>query len=145
MCNHANREAAMTVLDEKTWCDPCLAPLVKALNDSGIRTTSSCCGHHHRPGWVSLADGRWLMIAPDDEWMDWLSSRIYERVGDMPGHEPIYVPDNATEREALAKAWDEGAKCAGSYGHEDDWTHDMHPFDDNPYRTPPTTPEETQP
>lgn len=45
-------------------------------------------------------------------------------------------------RGALAKAWDEGAKCAGSYGHEDDWTHDMHPFDDNPYRTTPTTTEE---
>lgn len=97
MCNHENREAAMVVLDPKTWCDPCLAPLIKALNDGGIRTTSSCCGHHHRPGSVSLADGRWLMIAPNDEWMDWLSSRIYERVGNMPGHEPIVSAEDRAD------------------------------------------------
>lgn len=27
------------------WCDPCLVPLVKALNDGGLRTVASCCGH----------------------------------------------------------------------------------------------------
>lgn len=36
-----------------------------------------------------------------------------------------------TERE---RAWDEGARCAGGYGHEDSWTHDMSPLLDNPYR-----------
>ena len=104
MCNHENREAAMVVLGPKTWCDPCLVPLVKALNDGGLRTTSSCCGHGHRPGSISLEDGRWLLIAPDDEWMDWLSSRIYERVGDMPGHEPIVsAEDRADEGVRLSE------------------------------------------
>lgn len=37
-------------------------------------------------------------------------------------------------REALAKAWDEGVRTAGAYGHEDTWTHDMTPYTQNPYR-----------
>ena len=56
------------------WCDPCIGPLVKALNESdlpavpsrlnpdGIRTVASCCGHGQRPGRISLADGRELLI-----------------------------------------------------------------------------------
>jgi hypothetical protein len=47
------------------WCDPCIAPLVAALNDAGIPTIASCCGHGHRPGIITLADGRELLIARD--------------------------------------------------------------------------------
>lgn len=71
MCDHANREAAMVVLAvdaagvPTVWCDPCLAPLVKALNDAGIATVASCCGHGRQPGTVALADGRELVIAAD--------------------------------------------------------------------------------
>lgn len=49
------------------WCDPCLVPLVKALNDAGIRTIASCCGHGYRPGWIALADGQHLVVAQDQE------------------------------------------------------------------------------
>lgn len=76
MCDYSpRREAAMVVLDPGTperhgrdgvWCDPCLTPLVKALNDGGTRTVSSCCGHGTHFGGIALADGRWLVIAPDD-------------------------------------------------------------------------------
>lgn len=72
MCNHPNREAAMErvrslnrapgVPEYDAWCDPCLVPLVRALNDAGIRTVASCCGHGHRPGNIALADGRALVI-----------------------------------------------------------------------------------
>lgn len=96
MCNHEAREAAMTVLDEKTWCDPCLVPLIKALNDGGIRTVASCCGHGHRPGNVMLADGRVLLVLPDTEWDRWLAKKIHERVGDMPGHEPTGATEHMT-------------------------------------------------
>lgn len=71
MCDHPNREAAMEVIERgaegrtTVWCDPCIAPLVKALNDAGIRTVASCCGHGQRPGNVMLADGRELIIARD--------------------------------------------------------------------------------
>ena len=53
------------------WCDPCLAPLIRALNDGGIGTVASCCGHNGKgsdrqqtnaPGWVMLRDGRTLFI-----------------------------------------------------------------------------------
>jgi hypothetical protein len=62
------REAAMVTLarDQNgtptVWCDPCIAPLVKALNDAGIATVASCCGHGEQHGSIVLADGRELVI-----------------------------------------------------------------------------------
>jgi hypothetical protein len=47
--------------------DRCIAPLVKALNDAGIRTVASCCGHGKGMGNIALADGRELEICPDFE------------------------------------------------------------------------------
>jgi hypothetical protein len=68
MCDHSpNREAAMVHVRPGVWCDPCLAPLVALLNAAGLTTVASCCGHGHRPGRVSLADGRELLIAPNFE------------------------------------------------------------------------------
>lgn len=43
--------------------DPCIAPIVQALNDAGIQTLASCCGHGHRPGSIVLEDGREILIA----------------------------------------------------------------------------------
>ena len=69
----ADREAPMVVIDRDAsgkptiWCDPCIAPLVRALNAGGVATSWSCCGHGHRPGVIGLADGRQLVIAPDAE------------------------------------------------------------------------------
>jgi hypothetical protein len=71
MCNHENREAAMVVIDPGTperhgrdgvWCDPCLEPLVRALNDAGMKTVASCCGHGGNDSSVALADGRWIVL-----------------------------------------------------------------------------------
>lgn len=45
--------------------DRCIAPIVKALNDRGIPTIASCCGHGERPGSIILNDGRELVICPD--------------------------------------------------------------------------------
>jgi len=74
----AGREAAMVTVCPGVWCDPCIAPLVRALNEAeylpsvlsrlnpdGIRTLASCCGHEKRPGKIALADGRELFILPD--------------------------------------------------------------------------------
>lgn len=47
--------------------DRCIAPIVKALNECGIVTVYSCCGHGHRPGNIMLADGREIIIAKDYE------------------------------------------------------------------------------
>jgi hypothetical protein len=72
MCDHTNdpggREAAMTVVvrDESgtptAWCDPCIAPVVAALNAGGVRTVASCCGHGKNDPSIALADGRWVTI-----------------------------------------------------------------------------------
>lgn len=67
MCDHENREAAMIIVSDGVWCDPCLVPLVKALNEGGLPTVASCCGHGKRPGKVSLADGRELFLLPNFE------------------------------------------------------------------------------
>lgn len=71
-CNTAtSREAAMVVVRKDdtgkptVWCDPCIAPIVRALNDAGMPTTWSCCGHGNRPGMIGLQDGRQVMILPD--------------------------------------------------------------------------------
>ena len=69
--NADDRETAMVVVqraDDGTptvWCDPCLEPLVRALNEGGLPTVASCCGHRHRPGRITLADGGELFIAAD--------------------------------------------------------------------------------
>lgn len=72
MCDHPNREAAMVVVRRNTagtpavWCDPCLEPLVRALNDGGLRTVASCCGHGRLPATVALADGRYVTVTGYD-------------------------------------------------------------------------------
>ena len=65
MCNHENREANMTLISPEIWCDPCLSPLVKALNEGGMPTIASCCGHGTHYGSVVLADWRVLMVLPN--------------------------------------------------------------------------------
>lgn len=73
MCDHQPREASMMVLRHddtgrpSVWCDPCIAPLIDALNARGLPTVWSCCGHGNRPGMVGLTDGRQLMVLPDPE------------------------------------------------------------------------------
>ena len=77
MCNHPEREAAMVVTHRNdhgvpiVWCDPCLEPLIRALNDGGLPTAASCCGHDghgsdgeqtNAPGWVILRGGRHMLI-----------------------------------------------------------------------------------
>lgn len=46
----------------KVKIDACIAPIVKALNDAGIKTRQSCCGHGKGPGSIELADGRQLVV-----------------------------------------------------------------------------------
>jgi hypothetical protein len=42
--------------------DSCIAPIVKALNDGGVLTRNSCCGHGKGPGKIDLVDGRTLVV-----------------------------------------------------------------------------------
>lgn len=69
------------------WCDPCLVPLIQALNDGGVSTVASCCGHGHRPGSVMLEDGRELCILPNFEAARELDDHFHNLVGCTPGRE----------------------------------------------------------
>lgn len=55
--------------------DSCIAPIVQALNDAGVETIASCCGHGNYCGVISLKDGREIMIARNYE-----EARLMERV-----------------------------------------------------------------
>jgi hypothetical protein len=67
MCDYApNREAAMVpIANTRGHCDPCLAPYVQALNDAGLDTLASCCGHGRRPGSIMMRSGQVLLILAD--------------------------------------------------------------------------------
>jgi hypothetical protein len=62
------REEQMVVVSQKldgtpdVWCDPEIADIVRALNSGGIRTIASCSGHGHRPGRITLQDGREIIL-----------------------------------------------------------------------------------
>lgn len=45
--------------------DSCIAPIVRALNDAGVVTVASCCGHGKRPSSIALVGGSEIIIAPD--------------------------------------------------------------------------------
>ena len=45
--------------------DPCLDNIIKALNNNGIETVASCCGHGRQPGSIILKDGREIIIVRD--------------------------------------------------------------------------------
>lgn len=69
-CNQ-DREMKMIVIKRgvdgvpTVWCDPCIASIIAALNDGGIKTVASCCGHRQQLGRIALADGRELVIHPN--------------------------------------------------------------------------------
>lgn len=58
--------------------DPCLMPLIAALNGAGLKTVASCCGHGHRHGNVMLEDGREILIA-----RNWTEARAMESAIDV--------------------------------------------------------------
>jgi hypothetical protein len=49
------------------WCDPEIADLVDALNTDKLSTVASCSGHGHRPGRISLKDGRELLVMNSEQ------------------------------------------------------------------------------
>ena len=63
--------------------DECIAPIVKALNDAGIQTIESCCGHDSGLGTIDLLDGRRIMVIKaeyfDDEVSDDVARLIKEK------------------------------------------------------------------
>lgn len=70
MCEWGNNEEVEIAISDYKGCktasvDACIAPIVQALNKSGISTVACCCGHGKNLGNIALADGRELFISPD--------------------------------------------------------------------------------
>lgn len=66
-CNQDRERKMVTLRRDETgrptvWCDPCIVPIVDALNMVGLKTVASCCGHGRRPGEIILADGRSVVV-----------------------------------------------------------------------------------
>lgn len=63
MCAHG-QTGIVKVGDREIPIDACIAPIVRALNEGGVETAMSCCGHGEGDGFIMLADGRILAIRP---------------------------------------------------------------------------------
>ena len=79
MCNEIT---VLTINDKQCSIDSCIAPIVKALNNGGIKTIASCCGHGNRWGNIILSTGQELIIAPDYE-----SGRAFDKIHGKQAHE----------------------------------------------------------
>lgn len=42
--------------------DTCIVPIIKALNDAGITTIASCCGHGKQPGSIGLKGSKEIRL-----------------------------------------------------------------------------------
>ena len=71
MCNMQSQIELTTVADlshtgkeyrRLWWVDDCIADIVKALDDAGIKMRHSCCGHGKCHGDIRLDDGPELLI-----------------------------------------------------------------------------------
>lgn len=104
----------MTVIRPGVHCDPCLAPIVKALDESdlptvpsrhnpdGIRTIGSCCGHGKQPANVALADGRQVFVA-DPEWAEAIWAAIASKRDGSPSKLIAQRNEARAERDELAR------------------------------------------
>jgi len=63
MCAYGQTES-VKIGDRKIPVDACIAPIVRALNEGGVPTAMSCCGHGEGDGFILLADGRTLTVLP---------------------------------------------------------------------------------
>jgi len=62
----------LTVVD----IDKCIYPIVKALNDGGVFTIASCCGHGQLPGSIILENNKELILTTFDE-----SRKLFKSIG----------------------------------------------------------------
>ena len=66
MCKWGNI-TTIKINDKQINVDKCIASIIIALNNAGINTVASCCGHNKNHGNIALADGRELIIVSSFE------------------------------------------------------------------------------
>lgn len=62
MCEQGTYESVKIGEVMLNTIDACIAPIVQALNDAGIETIASCCGHGKIFGSIVLKDKREILI-----------------------------------------------------------------------------------
>lgn len=62
MCKQGTEKNIKLTDGSRKSCDECIQPLVQALNDFGLQTTASCCGHQKQKSSIILKDGREIFI-----------------------------------------------------------------------------------
>lgn len=65
--------------DREVQVDCCIASIVQALNEGGVKTAMSCCGHGEGDGFIMLADGRLLSVLPQRAFKE----RGYQKMAEM--------------------------------------------------------------
>lgn len=65
---HKKRAKKLGLEDDEEFIDSCIASLVQVLNDGGIKTTSSCCGHGKTFGEIWLQERVLLIINDRDKY-----------------------------------------------------------------------------
>lgn len=51
---HEEYQELVTLCGQELWVDRPFVPLLKAMNEAGLRTRSHCCGHGSSPAWVVI-------------------------------------------------------------------------------------------
>lgn len=67
------------------YVDECLADIIKALNDAGIKTVASCCGHQKIESSIVLKDGREISIRKYKERKRMTKEEFKKLVGESIG------------------------------------------------------------
>jgi len=70
MCDRNDTILIWLPSGEQVEVDRCMAPIISTLNDAGICTVSSCCGHKEELGHIWLQDGKVLVILPSNTTKD---------------------------------------------------------------------------
>jgi len=65
--------------DKRVDVDCCIASIVDALNQGGVRTAMSCCGHGEGDGFIMMADGRILAVLPQSAFKE----RGYQKMAEI--------------------------------------------------------------
>ena len=70
--------STITIGGKAVEIDNCLTNIIQSLNDGGVETVTSCCGHGKTNGYIVLKD-RILIVTPVTNWTE--ISRQYHRLG----------------------------------------------------------------
>jgi len=68
-CNFGEFKCDIKIMPN-VYVDVCIADIIKALNNAGIETVASCCGHNKIPGSIILKDGREILLVNSPEERD---------------------------------------------------------------------------